>query len=189
MRLYYILSLLLFLSFSARAQLFIQSGATFSMKGTASLTLQNMNLGVQGTFYPGSGMVMFSGSASSQIYGSQPVQFHRLTINKGSGTVHLMRNIEVQNELSFASGMLDLYRYELSLANSGFLDNERESSRAYTNDTGVIRRRFSLNTGAAFSPGNLGVVLTAGQLKGEATLVRGHQVQVTPGGTPATVRR
>ena len=77
-------------SLSAAAQLSIQSGATLYLGGNAQIVLQDINLVNDGTItVAANGRFTFTGSANSQVSGTQQPAFNELEIAK-TGTNKLI---------------------------------------------------------------------------------------------------
>ncbi len=95
-------------SFSASAQLIVQSGATLYLSGNALVVLQDVNLVNDGTITVAAiGRFSFTGIANSGISGTQQPAFNELKIAKtGSNKLLLERAIDVNGKIpsiSFSS--------------------------------------------------------------------------------------
>ena len=83
------------------------NGAQFVVNGNVKLVLKNTGFTNDGTFIPGTGEVIFSGSvatSASFINGTSTTGFYNLTLNKSANGLQLGRNITLSNRLLFTSG-------------------------------------------------------------------------------------
>src|SRR5215510_13843288 len=112
-----LLATLLFLAaHTIYGQVVITAGAQVAVSGNVELTLMNTDFVNNGSFSAGTGIVRFTGNASSSISGTQPVQFYQLDINKSSvNPVLLQRAISITQQLHFTTGLLDLNGFNIDL--------------------------------------------------------------------------
>ncbi|MDP4213490.1 MAG: T9SS type A sorting domain-containing protein [Bacteroidota bacterium] len=185
-------ALILFLTAAkhARAQFTISPGSQFSMTGNLQLTLSNTDLVNNGTFSAGTGAVSFSGSAPSNILGSQAIQFYELKINKSAGVaVMLQTPVAVSRQISFSTGVLDLNGHDVDLGSTGMLNGEQETSRILGSNGGEVIFNGTLNAPSGVNPGNLGILISSPQNLGNTVIRRGHQSQTNGSGAGSSVLR
>ena len=135
-------------------------------------------------------MVSFTGTANSNISGTQAVNFYGLEINKDPGSsLVLLRGIYVGQRVKFVSGFLNLGPHTLDLDSTGVLDNESEISRVTTTGAGEVYALKTLNAPSAANPGNLGAIITSSQNLGMVIIRRGHQTQTNSSGQGTSIQR
>ena len=178
-------------SFSASAQLIVQSGATLYLSGNALVVLQDVNLVNDGAItVAANGRFSFTGSANNSISGSQQPAFNELEIAKtGTNKLLLQRAINVNGKIVFTSGLIDLNNNNINLGNTAFLENENENSRVIGINGGQLVFSTTLNAPASANPGNLGAILTSSQNLGAVTISRGHKSQINGFGNGNSILR
>lgn len=160
------------------AQLVITNGAGFTLTGDALLTLQDMDLVNNGTFNQTTGTVRFTGTANSNISGTQFTKIHMLQIVKtGAVQVQLQRTLNIGSQINFTSGSINLNNNNIELDATAFLNGETETARITGTTGGYVQIITNLNAPAAANPGNLGAVITSAQNLGATIIRRGHTVQ------------
>jgi hypothetical protein len=173
---------LLFLTYTASAQLTVTPGAGFFINGDIPLTLKNTDLVNNGIFAGGVNTISFTGDASSSISGSGALRFFILEVNKNNGqSVILEKSIDVVNSVLFTSGFFDLNGFNVDLETTGRIDGENNNRRFLGANGGQILLNTTLNAPSNVNPGNLGVQLTSDQNLGQVVIKRGHQSQVGTG--------
>src|SRR6185312_3803956 len=173
------LLLCLFSGENTRAQFSISNGAQFSMSGNLQLTLS-----------AGTGTISFTGNASSDIRGSESIQFYELEVNKTAGnSVILQRAVGVGRQIIFTAGFLDLNGYDADLGSTGLLSGEQESSRIVGGNGGEVIFNGELDAPVAANPGNLGILISSTQNLGNTIIKRGHQPQAASGATGSSILR
>ncbi|HMK25703.1 MAG TPA: T9SS type A sorting domain-containing protein [Chitinophagaceae bacterium] len=179
------------ISFSAAAQLSIQSGATLYLSGNARIVLQDINLVNDGTItVAANGRFSFTGSVDNSISGSQQPAFNELEIAKtGTSKLILQRAINVNGKIVFTSGLIDLNNNNINLGNTAFLETENENSRVIGSNGGQLIFTTTLNAPATANPGNLGAIITSSQNLGVVTISRGHKSQINGYGNGNSVLR
>ncbi|NNE29235.1 MAG: hypothetical protein HKN16_06340 [Saprospiraceae bacterium] len=134
------LSLFISIAFCGYSQFTIQSGATVTLEGSATLVLEDTDLQNQGTLDAQSGSkVQFTGSSNSNMtLGGDDL--HDLEIAKNGGNVILLDNAEVLNELSFAGsgGKVELGAYNLTLGASATVSGAGSGHYVATTGTGEM---------------------------------------------------
>ena len=178
-------------SFSAAAQLVIQSGATLYLSGNAQIVLKDINLVNDGTItVAANGRFSFTGSANSQVSGSQQIAFNELEIAKtGTNKMILQRAIDVNGKIVFTSGLIDLNNNNINLGNTAFLETENENSRVIGSNGGQMIFITTLNAPASANPANLGAIISSSQNLGAVTIRRGHKSQINGYGQGSSVLR
>lgn len=157
------------------------NGAHIVAKGNVKLVLKDAGLTNNGTFLPGTGEVIFSGSgitAGSFINGTAATGFYNLTLNKSANGLQLGRNISLSNILLFTNGdSLFLNGYTIDLGSTGVLSGETSTKRITGRTGGYIQSTQTLNAPAGVNPGNLGFSITTASDMGSTIIRRGHQQQ------------
>jgi hypothetical protein len=185
-----IMLLFLFSAGTVSAQLTITPGAQFTVNGNMQLTLQNTDLVNNGSFASGNSITSFTGNLSSLIIGSQPVQFNQLEISKtGNALVMLQKDISVTQRILFSSGLFILNGKSINLGTTGFLDNERESSRIADVTGGQVLFNVNLNAPVAANPANIGLFITSGQNLGNVNIKRIHFLDTDSSGAEVNILR
>jgi len=167
--------LLLCLFTGVKAQLYVQSGATLYIGGTITLhnedIVRSSGAGAAISFEPGTN-VIFTGNADNIINGH--IDFLNMEIAKeGTHQVSLRDfNGELQRQLVFTSGLLNLNNQTLHIASTGMLINENENSRIIGSAGGVVQTTLTLNQPTAVNPGNIGVTITSTKNLGEVVISR-----------------
>ncbi|MGB5006949.1 MAG: T9SS type A sorting domain-containing protein [Ferruginibacter sp.] len=163
-------------------QLTITPGTLWVNSGAAVIILNDIDLINNGTLIKGSSVVKFTGSTGNAIGGSTASSFHQLEMAKtGNNTVTLTNNIDVSKKVIFSSGLLHLNKYDLTLADTAFLENESENSRITGISGGEVIITLPLNAPAGYNPGNVGALITSTSNLGTVVIRRGHQVQAGSG--------
>ncbi len=157
------------------------NGAQFVVNGNVKLVLKNTGFTNDGTFIPGTGEVIFSGSvatSASFINGTSTTGFYNLTLNKSANGLQLGRNITLSNRLLFTSGdSLFLNGYNIDLGSTGILNGETGNKRITGRTGGYIQSTQTLNAPSSVNPGNLGFRITSPADLGSTFIRRGHQQQ------------
>lgn len=123
-----------------------------------------------------------TGSGSSNIKGSAPLQIARLLVNKAPGqNIVLQKDITVGNSVNFSSGLVNLNNHILLLGDTALLVNETETSRITGSTGGSVMVVRNINSPLAENPGNLGLIITSGANWGNTQIKRGHAVFPTAG--------
>lgn len=157
------------------------NGAQFVVNGNVKLVLKNSGFTNNGTFIPGTGEVIFSGSvatSASFINGTSTTGFYNLTLNKSANGLQLGRDISLSNTLLFTSGdSLFLNGYNIDLGSTGILNGEAGNKRITGRTGGYIQSTQTLNAPSSVNPGNLGFRITSSADLGSTVIRRGHQQQ------------
>lgn len=160
----------------------IGSGTYLVVNGAAQLVLSNTGFTNNGSFQPGTGTVVYTGSdvlTASFIAGTSSTGFYNLTLNKTANGMQLSRNISVSNLLTLTSGdSLFLNTYTIDLGSTGSLSGETNSRRITGRTGGYIQSTQVLNAPSGVNPGNLGFKITCAANLGSTVVRRGHMQQV-----------
>ena len=172
------------------AQVQITTGAVIKITGTGLLTLHDINLVNDGTFNQTEGTVIFSGNSNNTITGTAAIRFNNLQLAKGiNNQVALLKNISVDNEISFTAGKIDLNGFNILLSPAALLIGETENSRITGSNGGYVEITNVLNAPAAVNPGNLGAVISTAANMGSTRIRRGHQSQTNGSNTGNSIFR
>jgi len=186
------LALLIFPAAIAHAQFTIQNGAVISMNGNAVITLQDIDLIIDGIVsqQAGDGSWFFTGSGDNSITGSSSPFFDKLYMAKtGSAKVTLLQNISIAGSIDFNSGLIYLNNNHILLQPGAMLNGENGSSRIVSANGGYVEAIAVLNAPVAVDPGNLGVSITSAQNLGSTVIRRGHASQTSSSGAGSSILR
>ncbi len=180
--------------FAATAQnvLKVQSGATLKTTGGVVITLQDMNLDIDGTInqVAGEGKIRFTGTANNTIAGNSAPLIDVLEIAKtGNAKLSLLRNISIGTQINFVSGLIDLNNNNISLQSTALLNGETENSRITGTVGGYVEITQTLNNPSSANPGNLGALISSTNNLGSTTIRRGHIAQGNGGGISNSIHR
>ena len=178
MRKYLLLYKILFLSLPGFAQLNISAGTQWVNSGNVTVNVQDINLVNNGTFVTGNSILKFSGNSNNTIGGSSLTTFYEFQLSKNNNAIiSLLSNININNKITFNSGLIDLNQKNISLTSTAILNNENENSRIIGPNGGEVSISLNLNHPANINPGNLGAILTSNSNLGSVTIKRGHANQ------------
>lgn len=184
--------LLLTIPAFARAQFTVQNGATISTTGNATITLQDIDLVIDGSIsqQAGDGVWVFTGSGDNTISGGGNPFFDRLQIAKSvSARLILLQNISITGGVYFSTGLIDLSGNHIILQPAASLNSENENSHITGSNGGYVEVTSNLNAPAAVNPGNLGAIITSGLNLGRTTIRRGHYSQTNAFGGGSSILR
>ncbi len=86
----------------------INSGATISITGTATIEISNGNFVNNGTYTKGTENLIFSGTTNGNISGSSNNDFYNLTVNNTNGVTHTsVGYVAINNSLIFTAGLFN----------------------------------------------------------------------------------
>ena len=157
-------------------QLHVSPGAQLHLSGNAQLTIRDMNFVNNGSFSAGNGTVHFTGATSTNIGGTQAIQFYTLQLSKDPNqSLLLQRSIGVAHQLQFSQGILDLNGNDIDLGGTGVLIGENETSHIVGAGGGEVLINAVLNAPVAVDAGNLGAVISSSKNLGSVLIKRGHQ--------------
>lgn len=166
----------------------VQNGATLSLTGGATITLQDFDLQNDGIIDPsGHGTIRFTGVNGSLLSGIGALLFDTLEVAKTGGAgIKLSRSATIGSTLRFTTGTVELGGGNIFLQPGAVFTGESETSRVMSTMGGYVQITSMLNAPAAVNPGNLGVVLTSPQNLGTTVIRRGHAAQTTGAGAGIT---
>jgi hypothetical protein len=174
---------------AARAQLYVQNGATLATTGNAIVTLQNVDLQNNGTIsQAATGKFVFNGTANNNISGSNSTAFDTLEIAKtGAAKLSLAQNAVVNSAVLFTAGLIDLNNQNMILQPGAILKNETEAAHI----TGISGGNVAIsapspNNPVGYNLGNLGASISTTQSMGVLQILRSHQPKANPGNAAAT---
>lgn len=163
----------------------ITSGSNFVVNGNVNLIVKDGGFNNAGTFTPGTGSVIFSGTAAptvTTIGGTSTLTFYNLGFDKTAGNAKLSRGISVSNSVLMQQGSLDLSTFDLDLGSTGSISGETATSFINGQSGGTVMRTVNLNAPTAANPGNIGIEITSTANLGSTLIKRGHQQQTNSSG-------
>ena len=170
----------------------IPAGTQVVSSNNTYMVLDNLHLQNNGSlvYTAGNGTIKFTGSTDLNLSGSGTTTLDGLMLSlTGSARLNLQKNLAVVSLLTFNGGLLNLGTSVVNLGTTGSLQNESESSRAYTTGTGYLQFTTTLNAPASANPGNLGAVITSASNLGSTVIRRGHQSQMNSFNNGSTLLR
>lgn len=168
---------------NAQGSMKISAGSYMVAKSSPYIVLKDCDWKNDGQFTADSSTVMFSGTNSDSITGSNPTTFYNLALNKSNNGLALGQNIQVEDSLKFIAGLLSLNGFDLTLGSvNGSLIGENESSRIIGPNGGEVVKTVSLSAPSSSNPGNLGVSISSAANLGTTIIRRGHIPKNLPGG-------
>src|SRR5438045_4062530 len=178
MKKYFVLYEILLLSLPGFGQITISSGAQWVNNGNVTVLIQNMDMANNGSFKAGTSIMKFLGNTDNTIGGSSPTTFYQVEISKGpNNKIILLSNINVDNQVNFTSGFLDLNQKNLTLASAATLNNENENTHIIASNGGEAIITLDAGAPLALNAGNLGAVISSAVSLGSVTIRRGHLAQ------------
>ena len=174
----FILSYFILVAFCSNAQLQIGSGINWKSTAGTYVVLDSMGLQHDATSASLDNIFKFTGHTNTFISGITSPFFANIEVAlTGSSKIILQRAINVSENLSFQSGLLDLNNNNIDLGTTGAIMGESETARIIGANGGYIQIINTLNAPSSANPGNLGAVFTSTQNLGSTTIRRGHQSQ------------
>jgi hypothetical protein len=101
----------------------------------------------------------------------------------------LQSNIDVNGNIVFTSGLLDLNNNNITLSPSSLITGETENTRITGTNGGYVQITVSLNAPASVNPGNLGATISSTNNLGTTTIRRGHVSQSKTGSPNFSINR
>lgn len=170
--------IILFIATNIAAQLNITTGTQLVCNGNINMVFDNLSFTNNGSFNAGSGKAYFTGNVNQFVSGSSAIAFNNLSIGKTIDTrVLLQRNIDINGNIIFASGLLDLNNFNIILSPSSIINGETEDARITGTNGGYIEITANLNAPASVNAGNLGVIISSTKNLGITIIRRGHAAQ------------
>jgi len=176
----------------SQGNLTVSPGAYFRSAGNAYIILADMHVTNNGIIAQavGDGTINFTGSNNVTFSGNGTTTIDHLVLTKGAGAnINLNKNIAVNTEVLFNSGLFNLNNSVLTLSGNAVFNNESELSRAYSAGFGYIERAAILNAPVSSNPGNLGAVISSTQNMGNTIIRRGHRSQTNGIGNGSSILR
>jgi hypothetical protein len=175
--------------FCAFSQLAVTPGAQLVLNGNLQVSLYNSDLIINGNLTPGNSKISFTGNGSNNIGGSQATTLFNLEINKiAGGNLVLQTSVNLNGQLNFLSGMVQLNGHNVNLGTTGLLNGEKEESRIM-GDNGQVICMANLVAPNGINPGNLGLIISSSQNPGSTVISRGHQSQTNSAGNGSSILR
>jgi hypothetical protein len=159
----------------------INPGTTVKTGNGVSIVVQDGDLVNNGSGDLSNSNLYMTGSNPGNIGGTSVTTASNLYINKSSSQVLLENDLNVNNNVVFQNGLLDLNGHNLSLSSSGLLVNENEVNHIIGPLGGSVGISLNLNAPAGANPGNLGAIITCSKDMGRVTILRGHKAQTNNG--------
>ncbi len=163
---------LLFPAAAATAQgtLTVANGTVALQNGGQLATSAHVT--ITGTLSTGNGTLIVNGAGTQNLTPAAGQTFYNLTVDKPSGNLVLMGDINVTNLLTITSGDLDLNTFQINLGTKGTL--AETPGNTVTGASGTIT---AARTGPSGNVAGLGVEIYTQQDLGATTITRGHAVQ------------
>ena len=171
------------------AQVSIGSNTQLVGNGNINMVLSDLSFVNNGSFTAGQSTVHFNGNAIQSIQGSSTMAFNNLSVRKTGNSIRLQRNIDVNGNIIFTSGLFDLNNNIIILSPISLIVGETESARITGTNGGYVQITTTLNTPVSVNPGNLGVIITSGKNMGTTIIRRGHVSQSKPGVSNFSINR
>jgi hypothetical protein len=173
-----ILLVVLFFYNNLSAQVTNSSGTQLVASGDLKLVFNDLSLVNNGSILPATSTMSFTGANNQSVSGSSSISFYNLSVNKTSiGKILLQRNIDVNSNIDFSSGLLDLNNFNIILSATSLITGETENARITGTNGGYVQITTSLNAPLSANPGNLGAIFTSSTNFGSTIIRRGHAAQ------------
>jgi hypothetical protein len=177
-------------SFCSKAQLQLSPGINWKSSSGTYVVLDNIGLQHNAASAALDNVFKFTGNTNTFISGATLPLFTNVEVTlSGTSKIILQRAINISNNLSFQSGLLDLNSNNIDLGTIGSINGESETSRIIGANGGYIQITSTLNAPLSANPGNLGAILTSTQNLGSTIIRRGHQSQTNAGGGGSSILR
>lgn len=176
---------LLFFCAASFAQLRVENGAFIKTISDIRITLDNMDLVVDGDIDQpaGGGTYIFSGNGDNTFSGASIPTFDKVAMSKqADGRLVLHQNFLVASSLTFISGHLDLNNSLLQIKPGGVISGEAEAGHIVSSGNGYVYTTTTLNAPVAANPANLGAVISSAADLGVVTIRRRHIAQTVAAG-------
>jgi hypothetical protein len=161
-----------------QAQLQFSSGINWKSSAGTYVVLDNMSLQHDAASASLDNIFKFTGNMTASINGGSLPLFTNIEVAlTGTAKIILQRTININQGLSFQSGLIDLNNNNIDLGTMGAINGESETSRIVGDNGGYIQIMSTLNSPSSLNPGNLGVMFTSSQNFGSTVIRRGHQSQ------------
>jgi hypothetical protein len=182
--------IILFFTTELSAQATIGTGTQVVCNGNINLVLENLSLTNNGNFNAGTGTAYFNGNSNQFVSGTSPTAFNNLSVGKAiNSRVLLQRNIDVNGNIIFTSGLLDMNNFNIILSPSSLVNGENENGRITGTNGGYIQITISPNAVVSVNAGNLGATISSMTNLGTTVIRRGHAAQVKGAITNFSINR
>lgn len=178
--------LLLCLSFfwshaAGQAKITVGGSVRMQIQGNSQVTLHDMSMENAGEVSAGDGSVvkLASSTTGAQLTmgGAGQTELQNLVVDVPGGEVKLNGNLEVNGNLTFSNGALNLNSNQLLLAPASQVINESNNGGITDPSGGEVEITVDLNAPNQANPGNLGAIITSSANLGPTTVRRGHIAQ------------
>lgn len=138
---------------SLNAQLRIGTGISWKSDPATYVVLHDIGLQHHASSALLENKFRFTGGNDVTIEGTTLPLFNIIEINKtGTARIILQRSIEVRQQLSFISGLVELNNYSIDLSTTGLLNGEGENTRIIGANGGYIQIVNTLNAPNSVNP-------------------------------------
>lgn len=165
---------------TASAQLYLQNGAAIHQQAAAHICLQDISLVQNGSWNATTGSVLrlkeSIGNADISIGGNNTAAFQNVIVQMQNREVKLLRDIQVNGMITFASGHFNLNGYDIELGANAAISGENENASFTGANGGSLIMQLNLNAPDEANPGNLGAEITSAENLGLTTIERKHQI-------------
>ncbi len=171
-------ALLLPLAAAAQGTVTITNGTVALQNGCRLATTSHLT--IAGTLTAAGGTtVAFNGAADQHLTPAAGQILADVTLDKASGDLVLMGDLDVTGTLALTGGDLDLNGFHVDLGTTGTLSET--TGHTVKGIRGTIRATRTLNAPNGDDVAGLGAEITSNQDLGATTLTRGHAVQTGDG--------
>jgi hypothetical protein len=182
--------IILFFTTELSAQATIGTGTQVVCNGNINLVFDNLSFTNNGNFNASSGTAYFNGNTNQSVSGSSPTAFNNLSVGKAiNSRVLLQRNIDVNGNIIFTSGLLDMNNFNIILSPSSLVNGENENGRITGTNGGYIQITISPNAIVSVNAGNLGATISSMTNLGTTVIRRGHAAQAKGATTNFSINR
>lgn len=132
-------------------------------------------------FITNAGKVILDGESPQNVSGNNGIDFHKLQVNNGSGSVVLFTDIAVKDTLSLQKGNINLNGKKIDLGTAGYLQGETNQNRVWGTSGSVKAVRFINNPKISESAAGLGLCFQSSDNFGTTLIERRYGTQVSNG--------
>lgn len=188
-----LLSLVLFWQnrLAGQARITVGSSVSMQIQGNSQMLLNEMSMENEGLVTAGDGSVLkfssVTNGAQLSLGGAGTTELKNVIVDVPDGELKLNGNVQVNGNLTFTGGSLNLNSNQLLLAPTSQVINESNSSGITDPTGGEVEITVELNAPNQVNPGNLGAIITSSANLGLTTIRRGHIAQ-TGGDHPGVLR-
>lgn len=188
-----VITILLLLQLCSKAvsaqNFYIQDGTALTTADDAVIAADNCHFenNSNGADFSKSLFTMI-GNQQSNLGGNSTTTFKKLTINKPAAKVLLNGDVNINQQINFTAGNLDLNGHIITLAPAAFLNGENSNKRLTGESGGYVQITVNMNNPNMQNPGNLGLTITSMADMGSVNIQRGHAIQ-NNNGSPFSISR